>query len=124
MPYNESEIKVAFCHLVKGAPMATLSETAKPKNSDRINCRISPAIKARAEEAAQVLGQSITAFTETALAEKAQTVLAEQERMVLSEQQFTRFVAILEDTTPPTPALVRAMQGYQETKAAHPDRGL
>lgn len=107
--------------------MATITQTSKPKNSDRINCRISPAIKARAERAVQVLGQSITASftdTETALAEKAQTVLAEQERIVLSEQQFARFVEILENPVPPTPALVKAMQGYQETKAAHPDRGL
>ncbi len=103
--------------------MAT-TEVYKSKNNNRINCRISPAIKARAEEAAQVLGQSITAFTETALAEKAQSVLAEQERIVLSEQQFARFVEILEDPTPPTPALVKAMQQYQATKAAHSDRGL
>lgn len=97
---------------------------AKSRSSDRINCRISSTIKARAEAAAQVLGQSITAFTETALAEKAQSVLAEQERIVLSEAQFARFVEILEDPTPPTPALVRAMQEYQATKVAHPDRGL
>ena len=104
--------------------MTTLLETPKLKSSDRINCRISPNIKARAEAAAQVLGQSITAFTETALAEKAQSVLAEQERIVLSEAQFARFVAILDDPAPPTPALQKAMQEYQATKAAHPDRGL
>lgn len=108
--------------------MATLVENpqseSKPKNSDRINCRVSPLIKARAEAAAQVLGQSITAFTETALAEKAQSVLAEQERIVLSEAQFARFVEILEDPSPPTSALVKAMEKYQATKAAHPDRGL
>ena len=104
--------------------MATATQTSKSKNSDRINCRISPAIKQRAEEAAQALGQSITAFTETALAEKAQSVLAEQERIVLSEQQFARFVAILENPAPPTQALTRAMKKYQATKAAHPDHGL
>ena len=104
--------------------MATLISTSQPKTSDRINCRISPTIKARVEEAAQALGQSITTFTETALAEKAQSVLAEQERIVLSEAQFARFVEILEDPSPPTPALVRAMQKYQATKVAHPDRGL
>ncbi len=102
--------------------MSTLS--VHPKNSNRINCRISPTIKQQAEAAARALGQSMTAFTETALAEKAQGVLAEQERIVLSEEQFARFVAILEDPTPPTPALKRAMQNYQETKAQFPDRGL
>jgi uncharacterized protein (DUF1778 family) len=104
--------------------MLIVSKNTRPKNSDRINCRISPSIKAQAEAAAQVLGQSITAFTETALAEKAHNVLAEQERIVLSEQQFARFVEILEDPTPPQPALVKAMQNYQQTKADYPDRGL
>ncbi len=104
--------------------MATLASTSQSKISDRINCRVDPRIKARAEEAARVLGQSITAFTETALAEKAQSVLAEQERIVLSEAQFARFVEILDDPAPPTPALKRAMEGYKATKAAHSDRGL
>lgn len=98
--------------------------TKKKKSSDRINCRISPSIKQRAEDAAQILGQSITAFTETALAEKAQSVLAEQERIVLSERDFARFVEILEDPGAPAPALVEAMSNYQATRAAHPDRGL
>ncbi|RYF37751.1 MAG: DUF1778 domain-containing protein [Cytophagaceae bacterium] len=44
--------------------------------------------------------------------------------IVLSERQCARFVAILEDPAPPTPALVKAMEGYQETKAPNPDRGL
>lgn len=108
--------------------MATLTtprkSAAKSKKSDRINCRISPTIKQRAEAAAQALGQSITAFTETALAEKAHSVLAEQERIFLSERDFARFVEILEDPSPPSPALVKAMRDYQKTKAAHPDRGL
>ncbi len=106
----------------KETPMSSLS--VPEKNSDRINVRISPRIKQQAESAARALGQSITAFTETALAEKAQSVLAEQERIVLSEAQFARFVEILEDPAPPTPKLVRAMQEYQATKEQHPDRGL
>ncbi len=104
--------------------MATLSAPQKTKPSDRINCRISPAIKKQAEDAAHLLGQSITAFTETALAEKAQSVLAEQERIVLSEREFERFVEIINDPTPPTPALLRAAQEYKAARAAHPDRGL
>jgi uncharacterized protein (DUF1778 family) len=96
----------------------------KSQGSDRINCRISPTIKRQAEAAAHALGQSITAFTETALAEKAQSVLAEQERIAMSERDFARFVEIVNDNTPPAPALVKAMRAYEKTKAAHPDRGL
>lgn len=72
-----------FATLLKEQKMATIIETSTSK-SDRINCRIRPLIKARAEAGAQALGQSITAFTETALAEKAHSVLAEQERMVVA----------------------------------------
>lgn len=103
---------------------AMATSSTETKNTDRINCRIDPAIKRQAEEAAQVLGQTITAFTEMALAEKAQSILAEQERLELSERDFTRFVEILNDPTPPTSALVQAMRSYQATKTAHPDRGL
>ncbi len=100
------------------APLETsTSPNSDRKTSDRLNCRISPTIKASAEAAARVLGQSLTAFTETALAEKAHSVLAEQERLVLSKAQFARFVAILDDPTPPTSALQKAMQEYGETKA-------
>ena len=97
---------------------------ATTKTSGRLNCRISPVVKQQAEAAAQVMGLSITAFTETALAEKAQHVLAEQKRIVLSETQFARFVEILEDKTPPTSALQKDMKQYQTAKAAHPGRGL
>ncbi len=38
-------------------------------------------LKEQVESAARICGQSLTAFTETALAEKAQRVLQEQERM-------------------------------------------
>lgn len=100
------------------------SSTLSSKSSDRLSCRISPLIKQQAEAAARALGQSITAFTEAALAEKAQSVLTEQERIVLSEEQFARFVQILEDPATPTPALEKAMQEYQALRAAHPERGL
>ena len=109
--------------------MATLTE-AKPKRptdaatgkvSDRLNCRISPAIKQRAEEAAQLLGQSITAFTEAALAEKAQSVLEQHEKLILSERDFERFMEAIHNPQPPTPALVVAMRDYEKMRAENPD---
>ena len=89
--------------------------------SERLNCRISPDIKRRAEEAAQLLGQSITAFTEAALSEKAQSVLEQHEKIILSERDFERFVTAINDPEPPTPALVHAMQDYEKMRAANPD---
>ncbi len=94
------------------------------KTSGRLNCRISPTIKKQAENAAKLLGQNMTAFTETALAEKAQRVLAEHERLSFSERDFERFVEIITNPQPPTPALQKAMARYEELRAAHPESNL
>jgi uncharacterized protein (DUF1778 family) len=86
--------------------------------SARLNCRISSSIKQRAEEAAQLLGQSITAFTEAALAEKAREVLEQHEKILLSQRDFERFAAAINKPAPPTPALVRAMRKYETQRDA------
>lgn len=105
-------------------------KTSQPRVSktrpvrDRLNCRIDGRIKARAEEAAQVLGQDLTAFTETALDEKAQEVLAREERIVLSERDFERFVEIINNPKPPTPALIAARRAYQQLQAELPESNL
>jgi uncharacterized protein (DUF1778 family) len=90
----------------------------------RLNCRVSARIKHEAEKAASVLGQSITDFTESALAEKAQNVLEKHERITLSERDFARFVASLENPAPPTPALRTAINNYRRLRAAHPEANL
>src|SRR2546423_1898441 len=101
--------------------MVTPTDTKPGRTSDRLNCRISRAIKQRAEEAAQVLGQSITALTDAALAEKAQHVLAQHEKIILSERDFQRCVEIITNPPPPTPALVRAMRQYDAQREAEPE---
>ena len=80
----------------------------------RLSCRIKSPVKQQAEAAAQLLGQSITDFTEAALSEKAQTVLEQQERLALSERDFVRFVEAIENTKPPTPQLAAAMRDFEE----------
>ena len=90
----------------------------------RLSCRVSARIKKRAEDAASLLGQSITDFTEAALDEKAQAVLERHERITLSERDFARFTALLENPKPPTPELRDAMAEYQRLKAAYPDANL
>ena len=98
--------------------MATLAESQV--ESARLNCRISATIKEQAEEAAHLLGQSITAFTEAALAEKARDVLEQHEKITLSQRDFERFVAAINEPPAPTPALVRAMRKYEKQRKADP----
>ena len=100
----------------------TVSKTGAVR--DRLNCRIDRRIKARAEEAATLLGQDLTAFTETALNEKAQEVLEREERIVLSERDFERFVESINNPQPPTPALVAARRAYRQLQAEFPDHNL
>ena len=80
----------------------------------RLNCRVSARIKHQAEEAAALLGQSITDFTESALADKAQAVLERHERIILSERDFTRFVPAIEDPAEPTEELKALMAEHRQ----------
>jgi uncharacterized protein (DUF1778 family) len=98
--------------------MASL--TPHPESA-RLNCRISATIKQRAEEAAQLLGQSITAFTEAALAEKSREVLEQNEKITLSQRDFDKFVAAINEPPVPTPALARAMRRYEEQREGEPN---
>ena len=91
---------------------------------DRLNCRIDHRIKERAEAAAILLGQDLTAFTETALDEKAQEVLEREERIVLSERDFARFVESINNPQPPTQALIEARRAYRQLQTEFPDNNL
>ena len=87
----------------------------------RINCRVSASIKRRAEEAAEILGQSITTFTETALAEKAGDVLSHFGAIRLSERDFQHFVKTINNPTPPTAKLRKAAALYKRLRAQDPE---
>ncbi len=100
------------------------TEVHASRSYARLNCRVDASIKQQAEEAASLLGQSITDFTEAALAEKAQTVLEKHERIVLSERDFARFVQQIENPEPPTPQLQDAMAEYRRLQLAYPDANL
>lgn len=88
---------------------------------DRLSCRIDTQIKQRAEEAATLLGQDLTAFTESALNEKAQAVIQQEEKLLLSDQDFEKFVAALNNPPAPTPALVAARRTLHQLREAHPE---
>jgi len=96
---------------------ATPDAPARPESA-RLSCRIRPDIKQRAEAAAQLLGQSMTDFTEAALSEKAQAVFAQHERIVLSERDFEAFVAAIQgEPEPPSQKLLAAVAQYKERHA-------
>ena len=87
----------------------------------RLNCRISGPIKKRAEDAARMLGQSITTFTETALSEKAEDVFARLCTIRLSERDFELFVNTINSDTEPTPKLKQAAANYKRLRLENPE---
>ena len=89
--------------------------------SGRLNCRVSVVIKQRAEEAAEMLGQSMTDFTETALAEKAQQVFSRFGSITLSQRDFEQFVKVINNPPAPTAALRKAAAEYKKLRAKHPE---
>lgn len=93
----------------------------EPEELSRLSCRVSAPIKKRAEEAASLLGQSITGFTEAALAEKADAVLARFERITLSERDFAAFAAAVSNPPAPTAALQEAAREYRRLRAEQPE---
>ena len=95
--------------------------TSESPSHVRINCRVSASIKRRAEEAAEILGQSITAFTETALAEKAGDVFSRMGAIRLSERDFQKFVKAINDPPRPTARLRKAAAAYKQLRARNPE---
>lgn len=91
------------------------------KETARLNCRVSSSIKQRAEQAASVLGQSITGFTEQALSEKADAVLSQVERLQLSERDFARFAQVINRPPGPTPELRKAAEEYRRLRDREPE---
>ena len=63
-----------------------------------------------------MLGQSITDFTEQALAEKAEAVLSQFERIALSERDFAIFVQAINQPAAPTMALRHAAEEYKRLR--------
>lgn len=86
----------------------------KSTASSRIHCRISPGLKKKVETAAELCGQSITAFTETALTEKTQEVLWREQQIQLSRSAFEAFLDVLHaPPSPPSSKLLAAVEDYK-----------
>jgi uncharacterized protein (DUF1778 family) len=68
----------------------------KVEPMSRIHCRVSHTLKEKVEAAARISGQSLTSFTEMALAEKAQQVLQQEEHIQLSQSAFQAFLAAIQ----------------------------
>ena len=92
--------------------------------SDRLTCRIDPQTKQRAEAAASLLGQNLTAFTESALNEKSTSVFEREECISLSARDWEKFAAAVNGTgvpQVPNERLKSAVAHYQDVRRDHPE---
>ena len=90
---------------------------AKVKSVARIHCRVDVELKDKVELAARLSGQSLTSFTEMALAEKAQEVLDKEESIRLSQAAFQAFYeAIQAPPAKPSKKLLDALTRYRRHK--------
>lgn len=105
----------------KTSPPKTVAPRRPRAERDRLNFRVDARIKARAEEAALLLGQDLSTFAESALDEKAQAVIAREEKLVLSERDFALFLEAIDNPKPASDRLKDAAQKFKTTQRAHPE---
>ena len=80
---------------------------------DRMNFRISSDAKEKIEEAATLLGTSLTGFAVQTLVERADKVIERHNRVVLSDRDRDRFLSLLQEDTP-NEALQEAARTHDE----------
>jgi len=85
------------------------------KNDARLNFRLSGELKKTIEDAAAEMGQSISDFAISTLAQKARNVLRNQTITRLGERDRKQFMKLLDDTaTEPNEALIKAADRYKK----------
>ena len=84
--------------------------SSRPSRSERLEARISPALKDKFQRAAAARGQTLTEFVVSVLAEAADRTVREQEIIELTERDQRAFAeALLSPSGRPTSKLVEAV---------------
>lgn len=84
----------------------------KATNSARIDFRLTPEHKDLIERAASAMGQTVSDFATTTLLSRAQQAVQEIAVTKLSQRDRTKFLAMLDDDSPPNAALKKAAKRY------------
>ena len=82
--------------------------------SERLEARIAPDTLATLRRAAEMQGRSLSDFVVAAAEAAARTAIADAQVIRLSAEDQLRFVtALLDDDTPPAPAMTRAVERHR-----------
>jgi uncharacterized protein (DUF1778 family) len=87
-----------------------------PGELTRFDFRIEPARKEVIEQAASLLGMSLTQFATTAMVDRAQEVVRQHTATVLSDRDRDIFLAALDADVKPNAALRRAAKHYKKLR--------
>ena len=85
------------------------------KNMARLDFRLDEEVKGLIEQAAQFLGQSVSAFAVATLAERARKVVEDHTTIRLSNGDRDRFLSALAADTKPNRRLKRAAQRHKRS---------
>ncbi len=84
--------------------------TVRSGASPRVAIRMKPELKTRIEEAAALMGLTVTDFVVSTLSERASEVLQRQAGITLSDRDRDRLLAALNRPGKPIPALVATLK--------------
>jgi uncharacterized protein (DUF1778 family) len=84
-------------------------------NTDRMNIRVKPEVKARLLRAAALRHTDLTSFVTQSALREAETVIAQADTMKVSEQDFTRILALLDNPPKPNARLRKAAEALPKT---------
>ena len=84
----------------------------EPVRTARIEARIAPDVLSLVKRAAEMQGRSISDFVVSAAHEAAHRAIEEAQIIRLSVEDQHRFVEVLLNPPPPTPALERAQEAH------------
>lgn len=82
-------------------------------NSTRLNVRLASEHKRLIEEAAGLLGQSVSAFTVSTLVREAEEVVEQSGTIRLSHRDAKAFLASLDNPPPPNEKLKEAFEAHE-----------
>jgi len=83
----------------------------------RLNVRLDDSIKGLIEQAAALLGQSVSSFAVSTLAERARTIVDEHTTIRLTDRERDKFLTMLEQDTKPNARLKAAAKAYRRRVA-------
>ena len=116
---NTIKVRAAGTNIVAKRPgdkaAAEMDAPARPeRSSERVNLRVSSAVKTIISDAADEVGMTVNAFVVNCVLEKSNQILSERRIIKLDREARDRFLALLNNPDEPNEALRSAAKEFNE----------